>query len=270
MVLGARDYSGIEAVITGYCMQDPTYIKLAKLGVHAFLCSYLVGEPADTSWDDDKLRAWFRRIKKQHPDMYYVAKKVVHLSNYGGTPAKMWEAEPTVFKSPKEAAKYQDHYFSIAPKLPKWHLELCERAEKTGFVRAPDGFIHRFHNLFRYEYVKGIGWTKFNRQNKPMYGEDAKRAIAFQPQHMAAVYMKQSMVRIGDEAPDLVQWLRLTIHDELLWECPEEMIHEVDFRVKEIMEQPCRYMPLPVEWGMGEFLSIGTEGKVGKKWGEMK
>jgi hypothetical protein len=62
MVLGARDYSGIEAVITGYCMQDPTYIRLAKLGVHAYLCSHLVGEPADTKWSDQELAAWFKRI----------------------------------------------------------------------------------------------------------------------------------------------------------------------------------------------------------------
>jgi len=270
MVLGARDYSGIEAVITGYCMQDPTYIRLAKLGVHAFLCSHLVGEPAQTAWSDQALAAWFKRIKKQYPDMYFAAKKVVHLSNYAGTPNKMWEAEPEVFNSPKDAAKYQDIYYGVAPKLPAWHLELCERAEKCGYVRAPDGFVHRFHNLFRYEYVKGSGWTKFNKSGKPMFGEDAKRAIAFQPQHMAAVYMKQSMVTIAREAPDLVQWLRLTIHDELLWECPEELADEVDFRIKEIMERPCKYMPLPEEWDMGEFLTIGTEGKRGYKWGEMK
>jgi DNA polymerase I-like protein with 3'-5' exonuclease and polymerase domains len=270
MVLGARDYSGIEAVITGYCMQDPVYIRLAKLGVHAYLCSHLVGEPAALHWSDDDLRAWFRRIKKQYPDQYFVAKKVVHLSNYAGTPAKMWEAEPEIFHSAKEAAKYQDIYFGVVPKLKKWHLDLCERAEKTGYVRAPDGFVHRFHNLFRYEYVKGSGWTKLNKKGEPMYGEDAKRAIAFQPQHMAAVYMKQSMVSIAREAPDLLQWLRLTIHDELLWECPQDLIDEVDFRVKEVMERPCKYMPLPTEWGMGDFLTIGTEGKRGYKWGEMR
>jgi hypothetical protein len=35
------------------------------------------------------------------------------------------------------------------------------------------------------------------------------------------------------------------------------------------MSAPIRELPLDPTWGMGEFLSIGTEAKTGRSWGEM-
>ncbi len=38
---------------------------------------------------------------------------------------------------------------------------------------------------------------------------------------------------------------------------------------KEIMESPITELPLDPTWGLGEYLSIGTEAKVGRSWGDM-
>jgi uracil-DNA glycosylase family 4 len=269
MILGARDYSGIEAVLVGYLMQDPLYIRLAFLGVHSYLTSHIIEKPADLSWDDGQLKAYFKEMKT-HKKTYFSAKKTVHLSNYVGTPRKMHEAEPLVYPTIKEAERLQGIYYAICPSLPKWHWDTCTQAEKLGYIRTPDGFVHRFTNLFRYEYDEETKvWTNRNKHGDPMWGEDAKRAIAFGPQHLASMIMKIALVILGND-PVVSPWLRITVHDEIFWECPEEICDMIDARVAEVMERPCKYLPLNPSWGMGEYLSIKTEGKRGFSWATMK
>src|SRR5260221_9575791 len=51
-----RDYSAIEAVLVGYFAGSEKYTKFAKLGVHDYLCSHMLGEPADLGWSEADLR----------------------------------------------------------------------------------------------------------------------------------------------------------------------------------------------------------------------
>jgi uracil-DNA glycosylase family 4 len=267
-LLGARDYSGIEAVIVGWFAQDPSYIRLAKLGIHAWLCSHLVGHPADLSWSDADLRGYFKQLKKEHDQVYNVAKRVVHLSNYLGTPSKMHEVYPETFSSTKEAEKYQGLYFELAPSIPRWHKSACDQVNKLGYLRCPDGFPHRYWNIYKWERTSA-GWTNRRRDGSMNWGEDAKRMIACGPQHMAAVYVKESLIALGDD-PIVYDYLILTVHDEIMWEAPEKETPVVDERVRTIMERPMVHLPLDPSWNLGPYLSIGTEGKYGRRWGEMK
>jgi DNA polymerase I-like protein with 3'-5' exonuclease and polymerase domains len=66
------------------------------------------------------------------------------------------------------------------------------------------------------------------------------------------------------------QYLRLLIHDELFLEVPEELLENVEHVLTEEMERPIVQMPMLPEWGMGDYLMVGTEGKKGKRWGQMK
>src|SRR4051794_24681060 len=52
-----RDFSAIEAVLVGYFAGDPAYIRFAKLGVHDYLASHMLGRPADLSWSNGDLKA---------------------------------------------------------------------------------------------------------------------------------------------------------------------------------------------------------------------
>jgi hypothetical protein len=65
-VLYARDFSGIEAVLTGYFALDPRYIRLAKRDVHTYYTVYALYELEggarikaadlpDLDWPDDRL-----------------------------------------------------------------------------------------------------------------------------------------------------------------------------------------------------------------------
>ena len=96
----------------------------------------------------------------------------------------------------------------------------------------------------------GDGW-----EWKP--GADAKRLIAFKPQSTGSAIVKEAMLRIRDQRPDLLAILRLTIHDSLLGISGWDWAPEFGAALAGIMEQPNK------ELGG---LIVGTEVKRGKSW----
>jgi uracil-DNA glycosylase family 4 len=265
------DYSAIEAVLTGYFVGDPTYIRLAKKGVHTYLTSHMVGKPADLTWDDAKLEAYFKQIKSTYPKEYARAKRCVHGSNYGLTTYGMANNYPEIFTSARDAGKVQDIYFSVCPSLPPWHKALRNLAAKQGFLGGdthPFRFKHYFWNVYVYD----------QRTDTWRLGEDAKRCIAFFPQSTAfGVLADACLVQlnptsssyIGNMGPDDSTPLRALIHDSTLAEVPKQLVEEYIEKATEVMTRPVKQLPCPDSWGIGEYLSFGVEAKVGENWGEM-
>lgn len=275
-----RDFSAIEAVLVGYFAGSAKYTRFAKLGVHDYLCSHMLGQPADLSWSDADLRGYFKSMKRDHPLLRDSAKRVVHGSNYMMTARRMHELFPEVFPSTKDAAKLQGLYFELFPEIRTWHRELCHRVDGTkrrtseGFdtgvdpwslgvcyARNPFGYIHHFYNV--------LDWTKIGNEWVSSFGEDAKRLVSFLPQSTAAAIIKQAAKRIYYEFPTVGETLRLLIHDSILGETNERGIDECLEVSEKVMQAPIPELPLDPEWGMGEFLTIGTDAKVGRSWGEM-
>lgn len=280
----ARDYSGIEAVLVGYFCHSARYTRLAKLGVHAFLASHILGRGADLNWSDADLRAYFKEIK-QDKSTYDKAKRTVHASNYMVSPRKLVFEYPEIFPTQKEASHLQGLYFEIFPEIRNWHKDLCLRVDGTKrrhrdglgegedvepwtlgvcHVVNPFGYLHRFYNV--------LDWVKDPRTGEWYweFGEDAKRLISFLPQSTAAAILKRASKRVWNEYPWVGQTMRLLIHDEILGECREEEVEEC-LRVSELcMESPILELPLDPTWGMGEFLTVGTEPKVGRTWATMR
>src|SRR5581483_6706698 len=63
-VLIKRDYSGIDAVLTGYFAHDPEYMRLALLGVHTFRCAQFKGEAPGLDLSDAELGKCLKQLKK--------------------------------------------------------------------------------------------------------------------------------------------------------------------------------------------------------------
>lgn len=304
------DYSAIEAVITGWRAGDPTYIRLAKLSVHAYLASILVGHPADLSWPNEKLLEHFTWIKKTYPVEYDRAKRVVHGTNYGLTPWGMAERFPTSFPKVKDAIRTQGIYYKLAPKLLAWHGTTRDRAARDnklgGAGQHPFGYTHHFYGVYDYtkitrrQYEAALFRQKEGRRTASVVelngryyrvglGEDAKRCIAFDPQSIAAGVIKECGLRlfkpgeqpeswIGDCGPTIdvghgrteVTPLRALIHDSFLLEVRDEVLPYVLAALKREMTRPVEQLHCPEEWEMGPYLSFGCEIKVGKRWSEME
>lgn len=276
-----RDFSAIEAVLVGYFAGDPTYVNFAKLGVHDYLASHMLGRPADLSWSDRDLKDYFTQIKRTEKAVRDNAKRVIHGSNYMMSPKRMHELFPESFADTKSAAALQGLYFELFPSIRKWHRDLCVRVDGTKrrgseqgevvsdpwtlgvcYARNPFGYVHHFYNV--------LDWEKINGEWIWSFGEDAKRLVSFLPQSTASAIIKAAAKRIYYEFPWVGETLRLLIHDSILGEVIESDIETCLHVSGEVMEAPSQQLPLDPTWNMGEYLCIGTEAKIGRSWGDMK
>lgn len=277
-----RDFSAIEAVLVGYFATDPLYIRFARLGVHAYVASNILGVPVDLTQTDKAIKAQFKLLKADNSAVYDTAKRIVHGSNYMMTPHKMHMEYPETFKKVKDAANLQELYYGLFPSIQKWHRQLCNSVDGTKrrqgrdsasetidpwtlgvcFAQNPFGYVHRFYNV--------LDWYKVNGEWFSNYGEDAKRLVSFLPQSTAAAIIKQKGKQLYNAHPNVGNTMRLWIHDSILGEAGVSSVNECLAVSKSIMESPVLELPLPESWDMGTHLSIGTEGKLGPCWADMK
>lgn len=266
-VLWEADFKAIEAQLVGYLANDRDYIRLAKLGVHDFLNSHIllragkIGQSADLSWSDADLKLFFKDLKKRFNTERDVAKRVVHMSNYLGTPNRMVDANPETFPTVKFAREMQDLYFEVCPGVKRWQQHTVALAAKQAYIRNPFGYLHRFWNVLNWKKERDGEWHS-------TFGDDAKRAVAFGPQSTAAGIIKDAMLEIAAQGLD--HYLRLQVHDSLVAMLPIGEVDELSLRLSSIMSAPCKKLPLDPTWGMGPYLSIEVEVKMGPSWGEAK
>ena len=259
MILVGIDFNSIEAVLTGYFAKDKDFIKTAKLSIHAILASHYLkklgksNEPISMNWDEDKIITTIRMIKKRFPGEYSKSKSIVYLSLYGGAPAMIFDQNPGVFDSIEECKQLQDMFFStLAVKIKKWQSDVLDQAHRKCYLENPYGQRHYFWDILNYD-----GWDYINNEAKYKLGTQAKDCLAFLPQSTAASIYKEVMVKLR---PELVDYLRAPIHDELLFELPENEKDELISEIVSAMETP-----IPELKG----LTIGVEAAYGKSWGEM-
>ena len=297
----ARDFSAIEGVLVGYLCGSRRVTRLAKLGVHDWYMAHALLYPQglitaadlpNVEWPDVDLRLCLKTLKARFAgdggplSPRAVSKRVVYLSFYAGTPGKMHEEYPDSFRTRRDAAIQQAKLFELLPEIPEWHWRLCKEVDKSSVCKAPDGFIHRYYRV--------LAWSKKGDTWEPEMTDDAKRLIAFQPQHLAAKIGKDAMKRVyyGEDGMALARrinprwhpvtpenwnlrtvfahpFLRLFIHDELLCEVPTVFVDRLDQILKDAMEQPCPDLPMDPTWNMGSHLVVGTEAKRGRTWATM-
>lgn len=274
-VLIEADFSGIEAVETGWFANDPNYIRLAKLGVHANLASHLIGKPADLGWSDEELGEYFREIKKnkKYEEPYNRAKRVVHGTNYGLTPRGMVANYPELFTI-KSAEATQALYFELCPGLKQWQDSVRRIAAKQHYLGGRD---HPFN--YKHWFWAVVSWDHKNQEW--VFGEDSKRVVAFYPQSTSAGVLKEAVLRLFDPEnhPDLYVGdvffgdspVRALIHDSVLLEVPKDKAEETIARVVKSMTMPIAQQPNPPEWHAqhGTHLSIDVAVKVGSNWADM-
>jgi DNA polymerase I-like protein with 3'-5' exonuclease and polymerase domains len=256
------DYSAIEAVLVGYFAGDKDFTRLARLGVHDYLNSHIlrrrgiITEAADPSWSDSDLKEFFTDLKDRYPDERSQAKTVVYLSLFGGKPKKIYESAPHIFKSLKNCVDIQGAMFDLFPKIPQWQWDTTTLAADQGYLQGVWGLNRRFYKVWEWTRTREGTWLK-----KP--GRQANEAMNFVIQHCAAGIMKEAVLNVRSERPDIFSCLRLLIHDSILGYLPLGNLEEFGSTLEQIMRRPVAVLPLDPLWDMGSHLAIGTESKVG-------
>lgn len=158
-------------------------------------------------------------------------------------------------------------------------------------IGHPYGYRHDFYDVVGYQRLtesqrlfrdkRGMPCVEFNGiWYGVQLGEDAKRAIAFLPQSIARGVLTEAALDlflppdhpehradryIGDAYYGRTP-LRAPIHDSLLLEVPTQAIDKVAERVFAAMLAGVEELPCPPEWGIGPYLTIGVDAKVGTDW----
>ncbi|WP_071131569.1 DNA polymerase I [Enterococcus timonensis] len=140
----------------------------------------------------------------------------------------------------KQAQTYIDTYFEKYPGVKKYMEEVVREAKEAGFVET------LYH---RRRYLPEINSRNFNLRS---FAE--RTAINTPIQGSAADILKIAMIDMQKalEKEKMSATMLLQVHDELVFEVPEEELEKLDALVKEVMENAVKLaIPLVTEsnWG---------------------
>lgn len=213
------DASAIEAVLVGYDAGSPGYITLSKAGLHGWMTAAYHKEVIPLDLPFAAMTKLCKAAKKMWPVDYEVMKRVDHLSNYLGSPARIYEEYPEEFESESQAAMLQQFYFSTAPgrEVRKWQQKVLVEAHDKRYLINHFGYKHYFYSVFKWD----------SRKRMDVYDDDAKRAVAFRPQSDGSACQTEVLLRMAEGYEGMVDRLRLIIHDSIVTLAKEDEVEEV-------------------------------------------
>ncbi len=224
MKLIAADYSQIELRILAHLSGDP---KLSaafrdKIDVHTQTAAEVFEVALDAVT----------------PEQRRIAKAVNYGLSYGQSDFGLAR---TLEISRTQAAEYSRRYFQRFPTIHKFMDEIVAVARAQGGARTLLGRWRPIANLMSKSPAARHAAERV-AQNTPMQGTGAD---------LIKLAMLRTQERITREAWP-VQML-LTVHDELVFECPPDLTDEVGAALKQEMEQVYTLsVPLEVDVGVGD------------------
>ncbi len=227
----AVDYSQIELRIVAHMADDEAMLAAFRAGqdIHATTAAAVHGiDLADVT-----------------PEMRRHAKAINFGLIYGMSPYGLTNATDLTLA---EAENFIDTYFKKFPGVKKYLDGIKEKAAEQGFVETLLGRRRYFPGLER-----GASYAVRQREER----EATNSPI----QGTAADIIKLAMLKLPDalDMAGLKARMLLQVHDELMFEVPEEELAETSDLVQDEMENAYK-LAIP----------LSTEAKSGKSWGEMK
>ncbi|MCF8027843.1 MAG: DNA polymerase I [Desulfobacteraceae bacterium] len=140
----------------------------------------------------------------------------------------------------KMAQTYIDHYFERYAGVKRFIDQTIEEARHAGRVSTRFGRIRHIPDI--------------NSKNANMRGMAERAAINTPIQGTAADLLKLAMIQVDADLSKqgLKTVMLLTVHDELVFEVPEEELETVQHRVRQIMENIAELsVPLKVNMAVG-------------------
>ncbi|MCD6362657.1 MAG: DNA polymerase I [Synergistetes bacterium] len=224
-ILISADYSQIELRILAHFSGEPRLLEAFErdIDIHARTAAEIFGVDE----------------KNVTPEQRRIAKVINFGIIYGMSPHGLAQ-ELGISRS--EAESYIKRYFSRYPRVKEYIESLISETREKGYVKTILG---------RKRKIEGL-----NSRYKKLREQAERYAINTPMQGSAADIIKLAMVKLHSELKSFKMLLQ--IHDELLFEGPEDKLSDEVEKIKSIMTNAVRLsVPLKV--------SI----KIGKNWGNM-
>ena len=221
--LFAADYSQIELRVLAHMSQDEKLIEAFRAGadIHTKTAMDVFGV------DKDSVTSDMRRAAKA------VNFGIVYgISDYG--------LSQNLDITRKEAAQFIDTYLSSFPGVKQYMNDIVAEAKRKGYVTTL---------MNRRRYLPEITSSNFNLRSF------AERTAMNTPiQGSAADIIKKAMIEMAKrlEVEGMQTRMLLQVHDELIFEAPEDEIEKLKEIVPEVMESAIALdVPLKVDWAFG-------------------
>ncbi|PWG01039.1 DNA polymerase I [Levilactobacillus bambusae] len=219
----SSDYSQIELRVLASISHDQNMQDAFKNGedIHAATARRIFG----LSSNDEVTPDLRRQAKAVNFGIVY------GISDYG--------LSKNIGISRKDARTFIDKYFAEYPDVKKYTEDVVKAAEETGYVET---IAHRRR------YLPDINSKNFNKRSF------AERTAMNTPiQGSAADIIKIAMIHMQEALKDYQATMLLQVHDELIFEAPEEEISQLEKLVPSIMDSAVHLdVPLKVESHYGD------------------
>jgi DNA polymerase I len=228
--LVSADYSQIELRILAHISREPQLVEafIADADIHVATAATLFGV----------------ELSEVTPDQRRLAKTINFGTIYGLSAPGL--AQRTDL-SQREASDFIKAYFGRYPGIEEYVRDTIRRTKDLGYAETLLG---------RRRHLADINANNFNVRSAA-----ERMAINHPIQGSNADIIKMAMNRIQTEIEQrqLQSRMILQVHDELIFECPED---EVDA----ISELACRVMPASIEL----CVPVKVDIKVGDNWGDLE
>ena len=220
----SADYSQVELRVLAHLSEDEALMEAFQFGedIHTRTACEIFGT------SPDRLDAEARRMAK-----------AVNFGIVYGLSAFGLSRQLKIY--PKDAKKFIDQYFAIYKRVKVYMEETVAQARETGYTMTL---------MNRKRYLPDL-----KSQNRQVREAAERVAINSPVQGSAADLIKLAMIQLAKKISEkkLKSRMILQVHDELVFECPEEEEQEMRALVKQEMEQvvPLK-VPLVVDIGWGE------------------
>lgn len=165
----------------------------------------------------------------------YIAKRVVHASNYGMGAITFAQ---TAGISTTDSKRLLNQYFSTYPRIRVWHMQIRDTLTRTRCLTTPFGRRRAFFNY---------------------WGDSMlKEGLAYVPQSTVADITNQGLINLYNKGCELL----LQVHDSIVIQCEED-------KVDEYARLMIECMTIPIEIN-GKIVTIPVEIKSGKNWRDLK
>ena len=217
----SADYSQIELRVLAHLSGDPAFVAAFRQGrdIHRETAARIFGvEPEAVS-----------------PAMRDQAKTINFATIYGQGPVAL-AAQLGISRG--HANEFIENYFRRFEGVARYLEEMKEKARTEGYVETLLG---------RRRYIPEI-----RARNPGMRGFGERTATNSPIQGTAADLIKLAMIRLHGRLADSGSRMLLQVHDELLFEAPEEEVEATGRLVREEMEGAIELdVPLRVDLGIG-------------------
>ncbi|BBJ28923.1 DNA polymerase I [Athalassotoga saccharophila] len=216
------DYSQIELRVLAHMSGDPALIEAFKSNydIHAITAAKIYGV------NQEDVTSEMRRIGKMVNFAVTYGVSAYGLSKRLGIPVE-------------DSDKIIKNYFASYPMVKKYLDDIVNFAIKNGYVETIFGRKRDIPEL--------------KSSNRNVFEEGKRMAINAPIQGSAADIIKLAMIDIDQKISSMRSMMILQVHDELVFEVPQEEIEEITKIVKDSMENIVKMkVPLKVEIELGE------------------